>query len=296
VRQRERNLISVVAGICGSLFAGCATLCQDWSQLILRSTGPPKRSPAQFGLAYENVRFPSANGNQLAGWFVPSASGKPLATFLIHTGMRGNLDTYLYAIPWAAKNDFSILVYDWQGFGDSEGTPSFANWEPDMHAAVDYLLARPDTGAGIIQLGASLGAIPGMAATAAYPDQTIGLVLYGGFFTENIPESWLIYEVSPLLATTGLIANTVWNTLLPDFFDGPQYLAFLQTPILLITPTDDDIVPVREQDRLYAALPDSKQRYFTYGGHVHAPETDPNLGPTVIAWAKALPALQPHHP
>jgi hypothetical protein len=268
----------------------------DWDRVMLVPTGLPESSPAAFGLNYEDIRFPSANGNMLTGWLVPATSGKPLATILVHTGMRGNVETYLSTVPWAANNDFNIMIYDWQGFGASEGVAHFTNWEPDMRAAVDYLLSRPESSTGIIQMGASLGAIPGLAATAWYPDQTIGLVLYGGFFTGDFAESWLIYQVTPLLASFGMMGDFAWNALLPDFFDGRRYLDSIHVPILSITPADDTIVPVPEQDKFYEALPEPKQRYFTYGGHVHACDTDPELGNAVIAWAKALPAIQQRQP
>ena len=277
---------------CVGLAAGCTIPWQDWDRLILVSTGPPKSSPAAFGLAYEEVRFPSANGNKLAGWFVPAASGQPLATFLVHTGIRVNLDTYLPPVPWAAKNDFNVLVYDWQGFGASEGVAHFTNWEPDTRAAVEYLLSRPESSTGLIQLGASFGAIPGLAAATWYPDQTLGLVLYGGAFTDNFVESWLSQEVSPLLGPVGHLGDLAWNALLPDFFDAHQYLGAVHVPILSVTPQDDVIVPVLEQDRLYEALPNPKQRYITQGGHVHAPDADPELGNVIVTWARDLPAIR----
>ena len=278
--------------VCGSWLGGCVLPLQDWDLIFLQSTGPAKSSPADLGFAFEEVRFPSANGKQLSGWFVPAASGAPLGTLLVHTGMRGNLDTYLPVVPWAVQNDFNILVYDWQGFGSSEGVPDFGNFEPDTRAAVEYLLSRPESATGIIQLGASLGAIPAMAATTWYPDQTVGLVLYGGFYTDNFAESWIIDQLTPLLASVGVIGDLAWNALLPDFFDARQYLDAIHVPIFSITPEDDTIVPVEEQNRFYKSLPEPKQRFFTYGGHVHSPETDPELGSAVMNWAKSVVAAR----
>lgn len=267
---------------------GCAEPWQGWDRIFLQSPGPPRTSPADLGLDYEDVRIVSANGKTMAGWFVPPTDGAAEATFLVHTGMRGNLDTYLAAVPWAARNGFNLLVYDWQGFGASEGVPNFANFEPDTRAAVEYLLARPDLGVGIIQLGASLGSICALAAARDYPDETVGLILYGASFTEDMASSWLTTQVDSSLLPFGVLGDVVWTALLPPFFNAHQYLEAVRVPILAITPADDTIVPPIAQQHLYDLLPEPKQRYFTYGGHVHAPDTDMQLEPIVVEWTRAV--------
>lgn len=277
----------VLAG-CLAAHAGCVIPWQDLDPIFLQSPGPPVTSPADLGLAYEDVRIASANGNKLAGWFVPALSGQSRATFLVHTGMRGNLDTYLPLVPWAVENDFNILVYDWQGFGASEGVPDFTHFEPDTYAAVEYVVSRPESNGGIIQLGASLGTACAMAAATAYPDQTIGLVLYGAAFKDNFATLWLSTQVAPALALLGPFGDAAWNAILPDFFDTARYLAAIQVPILAITPEDDTIVPPEAQRKFYDALPEPKQRYITYGGHVHAPDVDPQLGIVVVEWARGV--------
>ncbi|MBI4580419.1 MAG: alpha/beta hydrolase [Planctomycetes bacterium] len=287
-----RGSFIVSAAVCLSFAVGCGTPGNVIDRYFLKSPGPPKTSPADLGLVYEDVRFPSLNGYQLAGWFVPAAGGEPLATVLVHTGMQGNLDTYLPMVPWAAS-DFNVLIYSWQGFGASEGESDFSNFEPDTRAAVEYLLSRPGADRGIIQLGASLGAVPAMAAAANYPDQTIGLILYGGAFLEDIPSMWLATQITPLLWPIGRVGDHVWAAILPDFFDAHRYLDSIRVPILAVTAEDDETVPVPAQMALYGALPEPKQLYLTYGGHLHAVETDGELAGVVVEWAKAVVVGRP---
>ncbi len=291
VRYRQFCAALFISAAFIGAIPGCGLPWDKWDCVFLQSPGPPEKTPGDLGLNYEDVRIPTPSGNQMAGWFVPAASGNPKATFLVHTGMRGNIETYLSIIPWAADNNYNLLIYDWEGFGASEGEPDFDNFEPDIHAAVDYLLSRPESSTGIIQMGASFGAVPSMAATVAYPDQTIGLVLYGAGFTEELATTWLEYRVNPLLAMVGRWGDGVWNILLPDFFQANRYFGQIKVPVLQVIASDDSIIVPQEQEHFYKSLPQPKQLYMTYGDHVHAPDTDPNLGPAVIEWANQLPAI-----
>jgi alpha-beta hydrolase superfamily lysophospholipase len=278
---------------CLGLAPGCGTARPGLDALLLRTDGPPRTSPADAGLAYEDVRFPSADGVALAAWYVPSAGGPARATFLIHTGLNGNLDTFLPFVARAAPGGFNVFVYAWQGFGNSEGTRNLDHFEPDTRGAVDYLLARPDVTDGIIQVGASFGAVSALAATTQSEARTVGLVLYGASFIDRLPGDWLTSQLSPLLLPVGSLADCLWAGSIPGFFDARRYLDAIHVPVLAITAADDTTVPPAAQAAFFDALPEPKRRYLTYGGHVHAIDTDPGLTRAVIDWARALADAPP---
>jgi hypothetical protein len=278
--------------------AACGIEIEDWDLILLRPWPSPQASPADLGLDFEDLRIPSADGNELAAWFVPAVGGNARGTVLVHTGMEGNIGRYMSLLPWAAENDFNIFIYDYQGFGASEGEPSFSNFEPDARAVVDYLLSRPEPSAHVlVQLGGSLGSIPALSIAAATPDETVGVVVFGAFFTDQIGGLWLQTFVSPLFAPIGYITDLIWTANLPDFMNARLAIDRVQVPILAIIPEDDTLVPVAAQLIFFDALPEPKQLHWTSGDHSpDVIENDPPLGDAILQWAVQLDGLLPPGP
>lgn len=282
----------VMTAVCLHALTGCGIPWHDWDRIILRASDAPRLTPADIGFAYEDVRIPTSNNARLAGWFVPAVSGAPLATMIVHTGIRGNLEDYLPMVPIGANNDFNVLIYDWQGYGESEGVAHFVNFEADTRAANDYLLARPEGTTGVIQFGVSLGTSPAIAAATMYPDQTIALILYAPAFLGQVPSAWLKDEFGVLVWPAGIIGNSAFELFLPAFMLAENYVRSVSVPVLVISPEDDETVPPAAQMKLYNALPKPKDLYLTFGGHRGAPATDPELPSVIANWSKGVVAAR----
>jgi fermentation-respiration switch protein FrsA (DUF1100 family) len=115
------------------------------------------RSPADYGLAFENVRFQTDDGVTIAGWYTPSENGA--AVILVHGAGKNRTKTLDHAAMLAA-NGYGTLMIDMRGYGESEGSPIAWGWtgEPDVTAAVDFLKTRDDVEPGRIgALGLSMG-------------------------------------------------------------------------------------------------------------------------------------------
>lgn len=275
---------------------GCAALDPpSWSRFLLLPWGPSELTPEAHDLAFEEVQIASANGNLLSGWYVPAQPGPARATFIVHTSMQGNLQRYLPLIPHTARRGFNLLVYDWQGFGASEGIPDFRNFEPDTHAALNYLRGRSEPSCHkIIHTGISLGCIPATAISTEATEESIGLVLYGPFYPERVPPVWLGDHMSILLAPLGGVAGDIWAALLPPFMRPQNFVGQVTVPTLVVTPEDDDIVPPSVQAEYFEALGTStKEQYNTFGGHTHALDADPGFFDAIVGWAEQLPGLLP---
>ncbi|MBN1318374.1 MAG: alpha/beta hydrolase [Anaerolineales bacterium] len=133
----------------------------------------PKRAPvccitpAEWGLAYEDVSFMTEDGITLKGWYIPS--GNEAAVILSH-GIGGNRLSMLEQGAFLAENDFGVLLVDLRAHGESGGDRvSFGG--ADIIAALDYLQTRDDVDPGRIgALGVSLGALVTIQAAAVRPD------------------------------------------------------------------------------------------------------------------------------
>lgn len=136
-------------------------------------------TPADHGLAYEDVTLRTADGVALAGWYVPSRNGA--AVLLLHGAGSTRVATLDHAEELAAMG-FGVLAIDARGHGASGGTAMDLGWygSADVAPAVDWLLRRPDVRGerGIAVVGLSMGAEE--AITAAASDERIRAVVAEG--------------------------------------------------------------------------------------------------------------------
>lgn len=114
-------------------------------------------TPADRGLAYEDVTLTTADGVDLAAWWVAPENGSAL--LLLHGSGSTRTATLDHAAVLADAG-FGVLMIDARGHGASDGTAMAIGWHGagDLEAAVDWLEARPDVDEGRIgAVGLSMG-------------------------------------------------------------------------------------------------------------------------------------------
>ena len=119
----------------------------------------------------ESVWFNSADGTRLNGWFFESQAGPEIATVIFLHGNGGNIGNVGWVGQRFAKRGFDVLVFDYRGYGASDGVA--AN-ESDLYADGDAAVAfvRNEKGARperIVLYGQSLGTA--IAADVALHEQ-----------------------------------------------------------------------------------------------------------------------------
>lgn len=135
---------------------------------------PPTRTPAEVGLAYEDVRFPSSDGVSLRGWFIPAAGERRPVIVFVHGWLWNRTGNVAGRVPFhdvdvdflpltRALHDagYHVLLFDLAGHGDSEARPPLTygpHEARDFTGAVGYLRARDDVDPGRIGVvGTSAG-------------------------------------------------------------------------------------------------------------------------------------------
>ena len=112
-------------------------------------------TPRDVGLDYEEATILSG-GYRLAAWHVPAPRAR--ATLLFCHGNGGNLGHRVESIEIFHRLGLSVLIFDYRGYGDSEGRPTPAGTAEDARAAWEWLAREKGVTPGeLLLFGRSLG-------------------------------------------------------------------------------------------------------------------------------------------
>jgi fermentation-respiration switch protein FrsA (DUF1100 family) len=212
-------------------------------------------TPSDIGLNYEDIYFLTEDNFKLNGWFIKAKN--PKATLLYCHGNAGNISHRLEVIQILNKLNLNVFIFDYRGYGRSEGSPSEAGLYKDCEAAYDYLIKRDDISKEkIVAFGKSIGA--NVAIDLASKRNLAGLISYGGF-TSAYDMGRRIFPFLPL-----------FKWIVTVKYDAKDKIKDISTPKLIIHSIDDEIVPFELGKRLFEAAQKPKEFYQMRGGHNEA--------------------------
>jgi esterase/lipase len=125
----------------------------------------------------------TSQGRNIYGFFVRSGGQDSInrtVTFIYHHGTGENINRYWGRLELLWEMGYNIFIYDYQGYGMSEGTPSGDACFSDARQALEYCLSRTDVDSTrIVQYGFSLGSYMAtyLAADIRHP---LALILESG--------------------------------------------------------------------------------------------------------------------
>ena len=209
-------------------------------------------NPSSSSVSREDVHFTASDGVRLHGWYIPSAGAK--ATLLWFHGNAGNITHRLGNIEMLKPLNLNIFIFDYRGYGKSEGEPDEKGIYSDSQAAYDWLVkVKNILPEEIILFGRSLGGI--CAVEVASGNSAAGLILESVF-----PSAGKMAEkIFPVLPLGGAIKSR---------FDAISKVPDLKLPKLFIHGTQDEIVPYKLGRELFSVAADPKEFYDIQGaGH-----------------------------
>ncbi len=208
-------------------------------------------TPLQIGLRYEEVEFTAEDGVGLHGWFIPADDAK--ASLLFFHGNAGNISHRLESIAIFNALGLDVFIFDYRGYGRSQGKTSEAGTYRDAEAAWRYLSetrgVAPDD---IIVFGRSLGS--SIAAWIASRRRPAGLIVESGF--SSVPS--MAQRLYPFLPVRWLAKFA---------YDTASYVRDLACPLLVVHSKADEIIPFAEGLAVYDAAPADKRFLEIRGGH-----------------------------
>ena len=226
-------------------------------------------TPDQIGLAYESVEIITENNETLHAWYVPAPEAK--ATILFFHGNGGNISHRMDYLSMFHRLGYNTLIFDYQGYGQSSGSPSELGTYQDASAAWQFLTEEKKIApAEIVLFGESLG---GAIAAWLAAKENPGLLVLASTFT-SVPD--MAEKIYPFLPVH-LIARFNYNTL--------ESLQSITNPVFVAHSPQDEVVPFEHGHNLFQAAAEPKQFLELQGGH--------NNGFIFMqeSWVKALGAF-----
>lgn len=208
-------------------------------------------TPADRGWQYEEVWLESSGDHRIHGWWLPVADARGAVVFF--HGNAGNISHRMETLALFRSLDLSVLIVDYQGFGQSEGRPSEAATEADARAAWAHLTGeRGLAPEEILVAGRSLGSA--VAAELAQAREPAGLLLESTF--TSLPE--LAQQVYPFMPARWLTRYD---------YATRAHVRSLSAPVLVIHSRDDEIIPFSQGEAVYQAVAGPARLLELSGGH-----------------------------
>ncbi|HIK15415.1 MAG TPA: alpha/beta fold hydrolase [Leptolyngbyaceae cyanobacterium M33_DOE_097] len=233
----------------------CLLLYTQQQRLIFFPTRQLERTPSLYGLKYQDVWLTASQKERLHGWWIPAKQpDAPVMLYFHHNAI--NIGANVSQALQFHKLGYSIFLFDYRGFGQSEGAfPTESQVYEDAQAAWNYLVQeRRIPPNQIIIYGHSVGGAIAIDLAAKHPEA--GALVVQSSFTSmrDMTKRFGLYWLFPV------------EFLLRQHFESLEKMKSVRMPVLIITGTEDLQIPVAMGERLYEAAPEFKQLIVVQGG------------------------------
>jgi fermentation-respiration switch protein FrsA (DUF1100 family) len=245
------------------------------NRLVFHPTPPAEEWLSAVDPRTRDVWFTDTAGTKLHGWWLPPERPDAGAVLVAH-GNGGNVTHRgRLAADLNRALGAGVLLFDYPGYGKSEGVPSEAGCYAAGDAAYRWLTDEAKVPAGrIVLMGESLGGGTAVELATRHDHRALALV----FTFTSLPAAAKFHY--PWLPT---------HTLMRTRFDNLSKIGRCCRPVFIAHGTADEVVPFRHGEQLYAAANEPKE-FLRMPGVTH----NLNLGDVLcVPLAKFLAATAP---
>lgn len=249
--KTKRMLYTILIGLALGylLLIGFVYLRQG--SMVYYPTKEIEGTPADIGLKYEEITLKTKDSVNLSAWYVSAKDERGVVLFC--HGNAGNISHRLDSIRIFHDLGLSVFIFDYRGYGRSEGSATEKGTYLDAESAWEYLVnvkgVRPEK---IILFGRSLGSA--VAAELALKHKAAGIIIESGFKT--IPA--LGAKFFPYLPLR-LISRFQYSTI--------DKVGMIKMPKLFIHSPQDEMIPYEHGAALFKNATEPKEFLQITGGH-----------------------------
>jgi pimeloyl-ACP methyl ester carboxylesterase len=224
--------------LAGCVALGVPVFIYFFQERLIFVPQPLTQDPLQANprAAIEEVSLVTADHVRLHGWLVKATPTQTPAPLLIYFG--GNAEEVSWLASTAGEYaGWSLLLFNYRGYGMSEGRPGEAALFADALQIYDYAAKRADAGR-IAVMGRSLGS--GVAVYLASRRPVAGVILVSPYDSlASVAKG--VYPYLPI------------RLMLKHRFDSLSRAPGVKAPLLCLVASDDRVIPRPHSERLYAA-------------------------------------------
>jgi len=244
--MRRRFMLFVTLAVVCAVCASCTRYVYYPSRSVYRT-------PGDAGMTYLDLTLTAADGVRISAWYIPAIGAKN--TILFCHGNAGNMSDNLQTVKLLRSLNYNVLIFDYRGYGKSEGNPNAKGTYLDALAAWDYLtVGRGDDPRTIAVHGRSLG---GAVASYLAAERDPGALILESAFTSMGDMANKVTGTplsSSMVAVGGVNYDTIANC------------RKVKCPTLVIHSRQDEVVPYEMGRRLYEAIPVTDKEFLEISG------------------------------
>jgi hypothetical protein len=209
------------------------------------------------GTVVHRVQFATSDGLSLEGIQLESTAAWPYwMLFCPASGMTIHMTEVQEQLRALQSFGYSVLSFDYRGFGENAGEPTEAGVYTDAESAYTYLTQNLRVApTRVIVAGRSLGSA--VAVELATRVKVAGLVLFSPI--DSVPLTGA--RLYPWFPVRHFARNQ---------FDSLSKVGRLQSPVVMVYGTTDDMIPIEVARALFEKVPPPKQMLQTNAGHYDA--------------------------
>ena len=247
--KRLLRLVAVTVAVVYAVICLAVYLFQ--AKLVYFPERQIEATPKQIRLEYEPVTLQTEDGIKLSAWFVPAQPARGAVLFC--HGNAVNISHLLDSIEIFHRLRLSTLVFDYRGYGQSEGAPSEEGTYRDAEAAWRYLVEQRGIAPNqIVISGRSLGG--SVAAWLGNRHPSAALIIESSF-TSIADIGAATYRYLPVR----LLSRFEYNT--------AESLRKVRSPVLIIHSRKDELIPYSHGMELFRSAHDPKAFLEITGDH-----------------------------
>jgi alpha-beta hydrolase superfamily lysophospholipase len=248
------------------------------SSLLYAPTHELYVNPKSLNLNFEEIEFYS-DGHLLNGWYLHQQKlAKPKGVILFFHGNGQNRSSQFLALAWILDQGYDYLIFDYQGYGESDGEPSPEGTVHDgiaaLHFTENWIAKSKYPDLPLVMLGQSLGGAIAMRTLADYPTPAAPvlptnlrlLILDSTFLSYRraaasvLSKHWFTFLFQPL----SLLVSDSWAPI--SAIDRLPHL-----PVVVMHGDHDQLIDLKLGEEVYAAFSPPKHWILVKGGrHVEA--------------------------
>lgn len=206
----------------------------------------------------ESVLFENEKGNKLNGWMIKPKQITPKTTILHFHGNSAFIGALFQGMLPLVKKGYQIFMFDYTGYGHSDGRATRKNVLQDGNTALTYVQNRADVkGTKLVLYGQSLGGNLAGVVGSERQNEIDALVIEGAFSSHK--------------DIAAGIAGIFGRVLVAEKYASVKNIQNYKKPVMVIHSQQDPIVPYPLGVKIYEKANQPKSFFEMDSCHICGP-------------------------